>query len=245
MCFSLKTFILNDSGENSEIIHGYIGLFVTIFLGIDILIKFTSAYYDKGLLIENKGEIIINYWRTGFFWDSLIYISVWLQFVSSLGYNEENKSIQILTKIFQSFIFLKIVDTNKYFHTMEEIIHFEEKGLAFFRLFKLMISIFFFSHIMGCIWHVVCYYGPYEKNILKNTNFYFVDWQTRYLRCLFFTINPGRVDPQNELEMAFGYFSLLACSGSIGFMISSIQNITRSFNKTNEAKRYSIFLRIT
>ena len=237
MSFSLKTFLLNDSAENSQKFHSLIGLMVTIFLGIDVLLKFTSAYYEKGLLIESKSKIILNYWKNGFFWDFLTYISVWLQFLSSLGYNEENFTLKILTKVFQSFIFLKIVEINKYLRILEEIIHFGEKGIAFFRLFKLTFSIFFFSHIMGCIWHAVCFYGPYEKNILKNTDFYYVDWPSRYLRCLFFTINPGRVDPQNELEMAFGYFALLASSGSIGFMISSIQNITRAFNKSEEAKR--------
>ena len=219
------------------IIQEWLSMILTILLGTDIILKLFSAYYEKGQLIKKKSLIIKNYWKTSFLSDLSTFISVGIELHSALGYQDQTLYINITSKIFQSFIFLRLVDVNKYLCLMEEIIHFGQKGIAFFHLFKLAISIFFLSHIMGCLWHVVCYYGPYEKNILKNTNFYYVDWTSRYLRCLFFTINPGRVDPQNDLEMAFGYFALLASSGSIGFMISSIQNITRAFNKNEESKR--------
>ncbi len=91
---------------------------------------------------------------------------------------------------------------------------------------------------MGCLWHSISYYSPFENNLLKASEYYNAKWYTRYLRCLFMTINPGKIDPQNNLELGFGYFALLATSGSIGFMISSIQNITRAFNKPAETRRY-------
>lgn len=234
LSFNIKTYLLNDFSENSETIQSWVSLTLSILLGTDIFLKFFSAFYEKGLLIENKSLIIKNYWRSSFFSDLLTFLSV---LHNALGFNDGSVLLNILNKILQSFIFLKLVEVNKYLCLLEEIIHFGQKGIAFFHLFKLAISIFFFSHIMGCLWHAVCYYGPYDKNILKTTGFYFVNWSSRYLRCLFLTINPGRVDPENELEMAFGYFALLASSGSIGFMISSIQNITRAFNKNEEAKR--------
>lgn len=59
----------------------------------------------------------------------------------------------------------------------------------------------------------------------------------RYLRCLFWTVNPGRVDPQNDLETIFGFFALLATSGSMGFMISGIHNLMRILGKSSEDKR--------
>ena len=237
MAFNLKTLLLNDLAENSLIIHGWLSMILTILFGTDIILKFFSAYYEKGQLITKKSVIIKNYWTTSFLSDLSTILSVGIELSGWLKYHEESLLFNIFTKIFQSFIFLKLVEINKYLCLMEEIIHFGQKGIVFFHLFKLTISIFFFSHIMGCLWHVVCYYGPYENNMLKSTNFYAVDWTSRYLRCLFFSINPGRVDPQNDLEMAFGYFALLASSGSIGFMISSIQNITRAFNKNDGTKR--------
>ena len=237
MAFNLKTFLLNDSVQNSLTIQRWLSLIFTILLAADIFIKFFSAYYEKGQLITKKSLIIKNYWKKGFLSDLSIFITLGIELNSTLDSDNKSLLFNVTSKIFKSFIFLKLVEVNKYFCLIEEIIHFGQKGIALFHLLKLTISIFFFSHIMGCLWHVVCYYGPYEDNMLKKSNFYEVDWTSRYLRCLFFTINPGRVDPQNDLEMGFGYFSLLASSGSIGFMISSIQNITRAFNKNEEAKR--------
>ena len=237
MAFNLKTFLLNDSAKDSMVIQGWLSMILTTLLGVDIMLKFFSAYYEKGLLITKNSLIIKNYWKTSFLSDLLTFISVGIELNSILGSFNKSLFFNIASKIFQSFIFLKLVEINKYLCLMEEIINFGQKGIVVFHLLKLTIGILFFSNIMGCLWHIVCYYGPYENNMLKSTNFYEVDWTLRYFRCLFLTINPGRVDPQNDLEMAFGYFSLLASSGSIGFMISSIQNITRAFNKNEETKR--------
>ena len=219
------------------IIQEWLSSIFSIVLGTDIILKLFSAYYEKGQLIQKKTLIIKNYWKTSFLSDLSAFISVGIELHIFIVDDDKCRFLNIISKILKLLIFLKLAEVNKYLCLMEEMIHFGQKGIAFFHLFKLTISIFFFSHIMGCLWHAVSYYGPYETNLLKSTHFYDVDWTSRYLRCLFLTINPGRVDPQNDLEMAFGYFSLLASSGSIGFMISSIQTITRAFNKNEEAKR--------
>ena len=218
-----------------------IDLIIAILLIIDVILKFTSAYYEKGQLIDNKFNIIKNYWTKSFLIDISLIVTIILQsIINSIEIAEENIFIK-LCKMTQILIFLKIFEVNRTLNLIEEIIHFGNKGIVFFRFFKLTLSIFFFSHYMACIWHAVSYYSSSENNMLKYSNFYNVGWVSRYLRCLFITINPGKIDPQNDLEMAFGFFALLATSGSIGFMISSIQNITRAFNKTEEAKRYKIF----
>jgi hypothetical protein len=50
-------------------------------------------------------------------------------------------------------------------------------------------------------------------------------------------VNPGRVDPQNNVETIFGFFALLATSASLGFLISGIHNLMRILGKSSEDKR--------
>lgn len=242
--FSIKTFLIEDFFFNSDGLpsHVKVNLIMAILLIVDVLLKLTSAFYEKGHLIDNKFNIIKNYWKNSFLIDLASIVIVILQsIINSIEVAEENALIK-LCKVSQILIFLKIFEVNRTLNLIEEIIHFGKKGIVFFRFFKLTISIFFFSHNMACIWHAVSYYSSSENNMLKFSNFYNSEWISRYLRCLFITINPGKIDPQNDLELAFGFFALLATSGSIGFMISSIQNITRAFNKTEEAKRYKKLL---
>lgn len=178
----------------------------------------------------------MNYIKKSFLYDVLSYLPIFFQMLLNFEYFKNNPGVNMIAKVTHFFIFLKIIELSKLMRLLEEIVDFGDKSIAFFHLFKLTIGIFFFSHIMACLWHAISYYSPYESNLLKFSGFFFQDWASRYLRCLFITINPGKVDPQNNLELGFAYFALLATSGSIGFMISSIQNITRAFNKTEEAK---------
>ena len=115
----------------------------------------------------------------------------------------------------------------------------EETGFAFFQLFKLLMKLFIFSHLMACLWHAVSYYSPYSSTILKFTNYYNAPWYSRYFKCLFSTANPGRIDAQNDLELFFGFFALLATSGSMGFLITGIHNIMRVWFRSTEIKRYN------
>ena len=232
LSFSIHSYIIDD-----VIDHFQVEIFLTIILGIDILMKFCTAFYKKGFLIDQKTLILQNYLNNGFFYDSLSYLPVFLNGVIRVENLDNDSYISLIIKCSMILISLKLIQVNRTMKNLEEIILLGNKRIAVFHLIKLTISIFIFSHIMACLWHAVSYYSPYEKNLLKFSNFYYTDWLSRYLRCLFITINPGKVDPQNNFELAFAFFALLATSGSIGFMISSIQNITRALNKSEEMKR--------
>lgn len=214
----------------------------SIFIGMDILLKFTTGFYRNGKLITNRKEIIKNYAKKGLIYDSIFFLqlilSTNLQYSSSLN---GQKDLQGLIRVLRICIFFKIPEIIRFFHVLEEIFQLTNVGIAIFQLTKLTSSIFLFSHFMGCGWHAISYYVSSQNNMLKAINIYDAAWQTRYFRCLFITVNPGKVDPKNDSELIFGFFALLATSGSIGFMISGIHNIMRTLSKSNESKRYIVF----
>lgn len=212
-------------------------IFFSIILGIDIFSKFTTGFYHKGKLITNRTEIIKKYAKKGLIYDSIVF----LQLVSSCNLHSSNlnsqNDMQGILKVLRICIFLKIPQINKFFHVLEEIFQLSNMGMAIFQLIKLTSSIFLFSHFMACGWHAISYYVSSQNNMLKALNIYDASWQSRYFRCLFMTVNPGKVDPKNDSELIFGFFALLATSGSIGFMINGIHNIMRTLSKSNESKR--------
>lgn len=155
-----------------------------------------------------------------------------------IDYNPWTYSTILQLKVYsQILIFFKVFELRRVTRFLEETLHLSDRNFAIFQLIKMAVILFLFSNIMACIWHIVCYNYGFEKNLLKSQNYYDKPWQSRYLRCLFWTVNPGRVDPQNDLENLFGFFALLATSGSMGFMINGIHTLMRVLGKNSEEKR--------
>lgn len=214
-----------SSNETLIIIQNAIGIYIISIFSMAILIKLNTGFYKKGKLITKREEIFKNYIKKEFFIDALL--------LSQLIFSE---NVPFL-KIFKILILFKFKEIIRFARIIFDFLHLSSTGMAFFHLFQLTFCIFFFSHYMACSWHAISYYFPSSDNMLKAYNIYEEPWQTKYFKYLFLTVNPGRIDPKNNLELLFGYFALLATSGSIGFMINGIHNIMRAVSKSNEAKR--------
>ena len=237
LSFDIKTYLIDRVFENNELMMYFFEILILTFLSCDILMKFNTAYYKKGRLIKQKNDIIKNYIKNNFINDLLTFIPFLISnYITT--FHEELSELNKFLKYFQIFIFFKLVEVLRQVHLLREVLRLSNKGSAIFQLIELAVSLFLFCHLMACIWHGVSYYGPYEDNFLKFSNVFFAPWKTRYFRCLFVTVNPGKIEPRNDFELIFGFFALLATSGSIGFMISSIHNIMRTLSKSEETKRF-------
>ena len=192
--------------------------------------------YFQGILIKEKNKIAQNYLKQDLVCDLLsllpLLINIYLflnPFATSMFFK--------LRGLFQILIFFKFFEFKRTTRFLEETLNLSDKNFAILQLIKMGIAIFLFSNIMACLWHIICLYPSEENNLLKFQKYYDKEWQSRYLRCLFWTVNPGRVDPQNDLENLFGFFALLATSGSMGFMISGIHNLMRVLGKNSDQNR--------
>lgn len=231
--FDLTYNILEEIFYMEDFFLSYEVFFACMF-AIDILIKFKTAYYEKGLLVKDKHKIIITYLSQHFLYDILGFFPV---FIDAYIYFYPNFSSRY-TKLAKFLILFQVAGVLKTIRLLEEIIHFSDKKFALLQLLKLAINIFLFCHFMACVWHVTSYYSPYDNSMLKTYNYYGNPWTSRYIRCLFFTVNFGRIDPQNDFEQFIGFFNVLATQGCMGFMISGIHNIMRVLSKHSETKRF-------
>ena len=211
--------------ETINLIQQVIEIYIIAIFSLGILIKCNTGFYKKGKLITNRTEILGNYIKKEFIIDTLFLIQLIL-----------SDKITFL-KIFKILLIFKFNEIMRFARIIFDFLHLSNGGVAIFHLFQLTLCIFFFSHYMACSWHAISYYGPSKDNMLKTFEIDDQPWQTRYLKYLFLTVNPEKIDPKNNIELTFGYFALLATSGSIGFMINGIQNIMRALSKSDEAKR--------
>lgn len=232
MSFNMKSIFYDGIGLDTDY---YIDIWINVFICIDIFIKLMTAYYEKGMLITMKRNIIKNYFKNNFCYDICSYFPIFVQ--SSLKKFSDDSSLIKLFFITQPLIFLKIFDLAKLLRLLQEILQLNDKKLAFFQIIQLILKILLFYHILACLWNGITYYSSEELNMQKFKGYYDQDWFTRYCRCLFISINPGKIDPQNNIEFFLGFITLLATTCSVGFMISSIHNIMRVVGKSLEQHR--------
>ena len=218
-----------------ELEKGIIEILFIVIYGMNCLIKLNQAFYDKGILLTERSLIFKNYIKNELFCDIMGLIPIWIELI--LSFNPENSFLFEIKSYTEILIFFKLLEVNRITRFLEETLHLNDKYFAFFQLFKLMITLLLFLNIMACLWHVTSFYSPFPKNMMQSANYMTKDWQSRYLKTLFWTVNPGRIDPQNDLELFFGFFALLATSGSMGFLISGIHNLMRILGKSAEEKR--------
>ena len=203
-------------------------IFIYLF---DVIIQLNTGYYKKGRLITNRSNIIRNYFKTKFISDTLFILQMMINFYFYINDKTEN------VNPFSISILFKIPDMIKFGRVAHDFLRLSHLGAAIFQLLQLAIWILFFSHFMACGWHAISFYGP-KENMLIFFEISNASWEKRYFRYLFMTTNPGKLDPKNDSELLFGYFALLATSGSIGFLITGIHNIMRTLSKSHETKRY-------
>lgn len=203
-------------------------IFIYLF---DVAIKLNTGFYKKGRLTTNRSKIIRNYFRTKFISDTLFILQMIIYSYSQINGKTESMNP------FSLLILFKIPDLIKFGRVAQDFLRLSNLGAAIFQLLQLAICIIFFSHFMTCGWHAVSFYGPTE-NMLIFFEIYNSSWEKRYFRYLFMTTNPGKLEPKNDYEFVFGYFALLATSGSIGFLITGIHNIMRTLSKSHDKKRY-------
>lgn len=214
----------------------YIDLWINVLICIDIMVKLMTAYYDKGMLITKKKAIIKNYFKNNFCYDLCSYSPIFLQ--SALAFFPNNNVLVQLFFFSQPLISLKIFDLAKLLRLLQEILQLNDRSLGFFQIIQLCLKILLFYHILACIWNGITYYSSEELNMQKFKDYYYKDWMSRYTRSLFISINPGKIDPQNNIEFFLGFFTLLATTCSVGFMISSIHNIMRVVGNSSEQHRF-------
>lgn len=187
-------------------------------------------------MVRKKTLILKNYIKNELLYDTLGFLPLVIELHLHF-FDSENSFLKEFRSYIEVLFFFKIMEFKKLTRFLEETLNLNDKYFAFFQLFKLVITIFLFSNIMACLWHAISYSSPFDKNMLISQNYYDKDWQSRYLKVLFLTVNPGKIDPQNDLELLFGFFALLATSGSMGFMISGIHNLMRVLGKSSDQKR--------
>ena len=209
-----------------EKIISFLILIPELLLILDSLLKLITGYYENGLVIINRREIIHHYLKIGLIFDLLSYFSIILQSVL--------QDATIFLKILQLLVFCKLKRVQLIMNNFREMISLNGKNDYILGLIILTFQIIFFCHINACLWHSVAFYYPVSNTTtwLDYANIKHFEWSTRYYYSLFWavsvmvTIGFGeKVSPQNNAELMMGVLIFLGSALFYGFTINCMREI--------------------
>lgn len=221
-------------------------IFPELMLIIDTLLKFITGFYENGVVVTDKFEIIHHYLKNGLIYDILSYLPVLMQGLIKQMF----PNMGLILKFFQFLMFFKIKRVQTAISNYEEIIASNGKRDFFLKFVKLMYVIIFITHLNACLWHAIAYFYPASRccTWIDNSDLKEAHWVSRYIYTFYWSISVmatigfgEKISPQNDMECIIGVIILIVSVLLFGFCINYMKLILDMISKPqNEYK--SLFL---
>ncbi|CAK89471.1 unnamed protein product (macronuclear) [Paramecium tetraurelia] len=195
---------------------------------LEIIIKFNTCIYSKGVLIKNRKRLIKRYLKREFLIDLVLIIPFFIGRQFSFIYLD----LVIILKVFQ---ISKL--TNSLFNRLE----LTQEQTTVFELIKLIFFILLCAHFSACIWHKLGVWGDWgDKNTvtwLIKEQLYNSMWVDRYVVSFYWsivtmtTIGYGDIIPVNLTERLFCIIMTLISTATFAYSVNSIGQIFQDMSK--------------
>ncbi|KAL4464416.1 hypothetical protein ABPG72_010903 [Tetrahymena utriculariae] len=220
--FQLIIYPLKSSFQIQDLLNNqiYEDLFriFPIFIGLlEISVSFNISYYENGIIVSDRKEIIKNYFKKKIFFDLLCVLIVQLNY---------SNSIFIIDLLFAIFSIKKIIIKIK---SINEHFQIEQRFSTSYDLMKLCLLVFYMGHYCACGYY---YIGMlYSPNWITHYGFSNEIWYSNYVNSLYFTfitmitVGFGDIAPINIYEKLYVIFMTIGTCGIFAYSINTIGRI--------------------
>ncbi|CAD8180977.1 unnamed protein product [Paramecium pentaurelia] len=189
----------------------------------EIILNFNTAYYDKGLMHEDRKQIMKHYVKGNFFWDIIVVIPFLISYLD--------------IPFVRYTLLLRLTRLSPLMTSIEEVLNLEDSLQIFLDLLKLIFFLLLTGHFCGCAWHWVAIieYQDYGQEITWLTHYepnaMNYEWFDRYIISLYWsvittvTVGYGDIVPVTTVERVFVIVVTLLICGVFGYCLSNIGNI--------------------
>ena len=223
------------SAKISTFLSEMIILVPEILLIIDTILKFFTGFYENGVVITDRVEIIRHYLKKGLFFDILSYCPILAQ-----PFLKKSSFGGFFLKFVQLLMFCKLKRVKLIMSNFQEIISLKGKHDHILQLLILAYRIVLFSHVIACLWHAVGFYNENGNAWLDALNLRKESWNLRYWRTLYWavsvmvTISNGQILPQNPVEYGVGVLVFLVSALFFGYSLNTMRGIFESMERNEK-----------
>ncbi|CAD8093139.1 unnamed protein product [Paramecium sonneborni] len=224
---------------------GHIELSLIFIFILDIILKLNQGFIKEGDFIMNRTEIVKHYVQTELLEDTLYFITQ-LIVIDRIDI-KINIFFEILVLIQFAMNYKKL---KKKIRKFEEIFATKAGYIQLTNLLQLIITVFYFAHLMSCIWY---YVG------MKSLNSYELSWTTKlqlnsqdtlsyYLYSFYWatttmvTVGYGDISAQNNYEVLCATILMIFSTGMFAFAINKIGDIFTNMDTEQQNYQRTLLL---
>lgn len=226
-------------------------LSVTVF-SIDIILNFSTGYYEEGNLIMDRTKIAKHYFKLWFWIDffSAIPFSLILNYTyQNYSSNSQMLGLFKLLRVSRLFKLVKLARLKVLISRIEDHMS-NEKLVSTVAILKLLFYLFLIAHLFACIMFSVSLgdlspstmaYQMATKSdeiIESQVEFYVASLYWAFVTMA--SIGYGDISPQNINEKIFGVIAMLTTSVIFGVIIGNIGSLTEKYNRKETLRREAL-----
>ncbi|CAD8082486.1 unnamed protein product [Paramecium sonneborni] len=239
----LSPFIASFQLQKSQEIQRIIEI-VFIYLFIDGLIANNKAILVQGELIVGRKRIIQNYLRFQMVNDLVNFI-IWLIMYQGVDHFQIAQCLSVIQIIITIFtVYTKI-------NNFVDCLYLSSRLSEILDLIFLIISLYYFIHIIGCLWHYLAIVSE-DLNLLSWLSKYSLQDESHWIKydyaiywatMTMVTVGYGDITAANPIEIVFSNFTMFISSFVFAYSVNSIGMIIKNFyDHKNQYKRQLILI---
>lgn len=214
-------------------------LILIVIAPLDIFLKLNSGFFKNGFKIKVRSQILANYKKKELIYDVTCFLILIYTLVIESYFPKKH-----FLHFFQLIYIIKYPVFENILVNFEEIINVDEKFEALLSLSKLFIKLFFFSHLVACVWFYLGNNVANTETWLSVKGFEEKSNSFKYTVSLYWAITTisttgyGDITPQNEGEFLFSLFIMILGSMFFGYLLTYIGVVFDKLQKDHVLKKY-------
>ena len=233
-CFYVP-FVASFAYQDRETV---ITLVINLYFAANILIRFRTGYYSRGLLIMDAKQVFKQNFNL-----SLV-LEILAVFAGTLYLYVDVDSL----KYYTFFTLVRVRHIQGFVGKIEDNSYFGKGGTGLLKLLRLIIVILGIAHVSCCVFHMIAL-EEYNKD---PSNWLFFDTNptkstlARYTSSLYWafatmiTVGYGDIVPSSSSERIYTVFIMAVACGVFGYAVNTIGQIFNEMNEQRIAHRQKI-----
>lgn len=209
-------------------------IITTIVFGFDIMFNFRTAFYNKGVLVDDSRAVAKHYWENNFKWDITVII---IDIVTLAVFENGIWHLKLLSIL----RFKKLMDLMV---RTEDFLNLSRIKYAGLKLFKLWGTIILLAHWIACIFYLIAVLQPVEvttwvdKKEMDNASI-----SETYVAAIYWsiltmtTVGYGDIAPVSVAERVYAVLAMILASAVFGYSMNTVATVIKEISHEKDQRK--------